>query len=288
MEQSIRFSANLSRRLRLLEPMMVVRQLKPTLPLVCLLPLLFGPSCATLKIKSVHHALRVYAGQGNIELVKEALKNGANINSQNQTEREYLDPKGKRRLYEGDTALIAAVRQGHMDVAKLLIEAKADLNIRNSYAYTALMVATRNRSKEFVRLLLDSGADVNIYDAPPSFTTALSIARRINEHELVNLLIEAGAGIKGQANDSAVLRTLPSAKADKAICERWTRMCETGPCGEEVFSTLTASDVIWIKGRSDKKDRVGKWNNYWYNISLDNGTCKEEIWVYGEFLTIEH
>uniref|UniRef100_A0A6I8MYT6 Fibronectin type III and ankyrin repeat domains 1 n=1 Tax=Ornithorhynchus anatinus TaxID=9258 RepID=A0A6I8MYT6_ORNAN len=51
---------------------------------------------------------------------------------------------------------------GHRDVASLLIEAGADVNVRDKDGKTPLMVAVLNNHEELVQLLLDKGADPNV------------------------------------------------------------------------------------------------------------------------------
>ena len=66
------------------------------------------------------------AKNGNIELVKSALDNGANVNA-----------KDKR----GNTALHFLAHNGHMEVIKVLFEAQANMNAKKNNGWTALMLA---------------------------------------------------------------------------------------------------------------------------------------------------
>ena len=65
------------------------------------------------------------AYDGNTELVRHLLEQGANINA--------IDNE------DGDTALALATYEGHFDTAKLLIDSGADVHIADKNGWTALM-----------------------------------------------------------------------------------------------------------------------------------------------------
>jgi len=97
--------------------------------------------------------------------------------------------------YDG-TALIAAAHLGHVEVVKMLIEAKAPLNHINNLGWTALMeaVVLGNGGANHiatVRALVEAGADVNIADRQG--TTPLQHARRRGYVEIARILENAGA-----------------------------------------------------------------------------------------------
>jgi ankyrin repeat protein len=81
---------------------------------------------------------------GHVETVKELIALGADIN--------YI-PSGS-----GDTPVISAVRAFKNDVVKALVEAKADLTIRNRMGKTALDYAKQIGDKEIIALLEAAGA----------------------------------------------------------------------------------------------------------------------------------
>ena len=49
-------------------------------------------------------------------------------------------------------------------VAKLLVEAKADVDVETVYGYTALMIAANNASDGVAKLLIDAGAALDAKD----------------------------------------------------------------------------------------------------------------------------
>jgi hypothetical protein len=99
------------------------------------------------------NALIRAARKGDLDAIHKALKNGARINSR------YID--GWAFLDEGDTgftALMFAVLGKRTDVIKLLIENKADLEVRDHEGCTALYLAVIKENKEAQDLLVKAGA----------------------------------------------------------------------------------------------------------------------------------
>ncbi len=85
---------------------------------------------------------------GNAGVVKQHLAAGTDINAR--------DPFG------GSSPLITACLFGKTDMAMLLIEAGADLNLRNNDGSTALLTASFFCRPAIVALLLKKGADKSI------------------------------------------------------------------------------------------------------------------------------
>ena len=92
----------------------------------------------------IHTAVRT----GNMEALKQHIAAGSNLNEK--------DPFG------GSSPLISASLFGKTEMAKLLIEAGADLNLQNNDGSTALHTAAFFCRPEIVRMLLAKGADKKI------------------------------------------------------------------------------------------------------------------------------
>jgi uncharacterized protein len=95
---------------------------------------------------------------------------------------------------QGQTALHGAAREGHIEIARMLVAAGADAD-DTAWGHTPLMEAAAYGRVAMVRLLLDHGADVN---ASSAGDTALILAaeqyRAGPEHlETVQVLLAAGA-----------------------------------------------------------------------------------------------
>lgn len=157
----------------------------------------------------------------DIEAVKRALRQGADVNS---TQEE------KSKSYYGLTALMIAASEGAMNAAQLLIKSDADVNIADSNQWTALayasyygyveiakqlivagadkearddsdctplMCATGNGKIQTVQLLIEAGADINAYSKDFGFTP-LSFAARGGYTDIVKLLLDSGADVNAQ------------------------------------------------------------------------------------------
>lgn len=96
----------------------------------------------------------------------------------------------------GDTALVAAVRGGHTECAKLLLAAGATVNQPNRRA-TALEVASQRGHVDCVKLLLANGAAVN----QAADGTPLYAACEQGQAECVSLLCAAGAAANQARED---------------------------------------------------------------------------------------
>jgi len=96
--------------------------------------------------------LFVAAREGNVEQVEYLLKNGANVNHRFQYLQKDFQP------YE--TPIIAAAQNGYLDVVKILIRNKAQIDTTNSHnERNAIYYAVMNKHRKIVNYLLDKGAN---------------------------------------------------------------------------------------------------------------------------------
>ena len=91
----------------------------------------------------------------------------------------------------GRTALQVAVRYGHRDIARLLLDSGAGVDARDADGWTALHHAAQDGNSNFLRLLVARGADVEAAD--PYRYRALHLAARDGHVAACELLIDAGA-----------------------------------------------------------------------------------------------
>ncbi|KAB0390919.1 hypothetical protein E2I00_014073, partial [Balaenoptera physalus] len=146
--------------------------------------------------------LMIAAEQGNLEIVKELIKNGANCNL------EDLD---------NWTALISASKEGHLHIVEELLKCGANLEHRDMGGWTALMWACyKGRTEQYsvypiiwaagrghadiVQLLLQNGAKVNCSDKYG--TTPLVWAARKGHLECVKHLLAMGADVDQEGANS--------------------------------------------------------------------------------------
>jgi hypothetical protein len=114
---------------------------------------------------------------------------------------------------EGSTALMAAALRDDEEMVRLLVEARADPNVRNSRGETALLLAA-GRVPGIVRRLLAARADPNARDHEGQ--TPL-IAAASSHPESVRLLLAAGADVAGEDNYGVVALTVAEASGAAEI-----------------------------------------------------------------------
>lgn len=126
---------------------------------------------------------------GNIETVKQFIKNGFDINQPNPDEQSLL---------------MLAGFNGHTALCEYLIKNGAHIEARESNGRTALMFASTGPFPETVKLLLKNDANPNSIDRLEHFT-ALMHAAAEGHFEVVKLLLENGADplLKDVDGDSA-------------------------------------------------------------------------------------
>ena len=105
------------------------------------------------------------------------------------------------------TPLMYAAAYGSVDAMKMLIDAGADVNAKNSFDATALMWCANDMAK--VRLLIDKGANVNAR-SKQGRTPLMIASAGDGASQIVKLLIEKGADIsvKDKSNSTALLEAV--------------------------------------------------------------------------------
>lgn len=116
------------------------------------------------------------AGKGDVAEVKRLIAAGANVND------VYGYGDSGRR-----TALMEAVLHEHADVVKLLIEAKAKLDLKDAECSTALMMTT---DPEVIGMLLKAGADWKTKDIEGK--SALDQALAYGRSDVLGAFLDAG------------------------------------------------------------------------------------------------
>ena len=84
---------------------------------------------------------------GDLEGIRELLRDGADVNARNR---------------HGQTALMLAAHRGHLKIADVLVEAGADLNVTAKYTLTALMLAIVAGHEAVAHRLAEAGADLRV------------------------------------------------------------------------------------------------------------------------------
>ena len=115
---------------------------------------------------------------GDTQTVQRLIDGGININ-------ELFDN------VQRDTALMGAAEHGHVDVVRILVAHRADVNAINHVGLSALMKAANPGHAEIIRILIDGGAHINAADRHGY--TPLMRAAAYGHAQAVQLLLDHGA-----------------------------------------------------------------------------------------------
>ena len=110
----------------------------------------------------------------------------------------------------------AMAQEDNEQMAELLLELGATVDVKSAEGATPLMNAAQTRSLENTRLLLDNGADADAKDERGF--TSLHRAAEMGEQEIVQLLLERGASPHSDA-EGHTPRSLAEGRGDTAIME---------------------------------------------------------------------
>jgi len=113
-------------------------------------------------------ALMWAAAQKQPEMVKLLISHGANVNDRGVVRdwqrRVTAEGRPKNMNHGGFTPLLYAAREGCVECAKILIKAKADINLPDPDGTTPLILALMNMRFDAAAYLVQAGADVNRWD----------------------------------------------------------------------------------------------------------------------------
>lgn len=161
---------------------------------------------------------------GREEMVKMLIKYGANVNTilysnNKKTElshavtcgpvciniikillQEKLTTINVKSKDKGQTPLFIAVMYNYNEIAKLLINAGANLNLFDKQHNTVLIYACKNKNYELVYSLIKAGVNINNMDRKNNYT-ALHIACQMSTYKIVNILLKSGANVNVQTKE---------------------------------------------------------------------------------------
>ena len=141
------------------------------------------------------------AGQGDVEQIRLHIARGTDVNK-----------VGDR----GRTPLSAAVQASHVEAAKLLIEAGANVNADSPYG-PPIVIASMRMKIELADLLLSNGANPNATDS--GGRTALICAAELRWKELVEMLIAKGADLNVTDGQGRTALSVATRTRDEEIIE---------------------------------------------------------------------
>jgi Ankyrin repeats (3 copies)/Ankyrin repeats (many copies) len=98
----------------------------------------------------------------------------------------------------GLTPLLVASYEGHLDVARLLLDHGADINSKDNNGKTPLVAAYHSNNLEAMRLLLERGADANT--ECDGFGLVLHDASYNGQAEVIELLLRHNADVNARSS----------------------------------------------------------------------------------------
>ncbi len=104
--------------------------------------------------------------------------------------------------FRGEPPLLSACRADIAEYVKLLLKAGADVNKPDQEGGTPLLTATERENKQIMKLLIEAGADVN-HNNTSLKTTPLQLAAAKENTDFLKLLLDAGA-VAAQAEEGHV------------------------------------------------------------------------------------
>ena len=155
--------------------------------------------------------LKLLAGRGDIEGIRNLLDNGVDINdrsggfggsvlnwAKDHTVTAFLLENGAdpniRTAIQNMTTLMFAVKEGDLQQVILLHKTGLDINFKDDLGKDALHYSIGNLNSDITIYLLENGAHVNTQDHKG--TTPLMAAMPYAEVEQVQVLLENGANIR--------------------------------------------------------------------------------------------
>lgn len=160
--------------------------------------------------KAPRTCLHTAARSGNLELVRLLLQHGADPNHS-------IDFSNAPGVY---TAFSEAVLFDHYEIASLLAEHGAEMDVAGSKMYRSLFhEVVAEHDLRFVKLMLKYGANVN--EMPPDFhsMTPLHVAANIGDVEKCKVLLDSGAEINAATADGATPIFFAAVWKHKPVCD---------------------------------------------------------------------
>jgi ankyrin repeat protein len=172
-------------------------------------------------------ALMWAAAQSQPEMMQLLIRRGAKVNARsdvNNWERQMsAEPRAHFRPPGGMTALLFAARQGCVECARVLVKAKADLDMADPEDVTAMLLSIMNLHFDFARVLVEAGANVNKWDwrgrAPLYAAVDMNTLPRsgwpdrpsldeTSSLQLIEMLLDAGADPDAQLKLNPMWRSI--------------------------------------------------------------------------------
>ena len=198
------------------------------------------------------------AGQSHPEMMRELIEHGADVNARSAIqhwERQVTaEPREKWLPPGGFTALHFAARQGCLDCAKILVDAKGDINATDPDGDSAVVLAIINGHYDVAGFLIDKGTDPNLADvtgraalyAAVDFNTMPNdnrpapkvINERLTALDLVQKLLDHNANVNAQLKKQAPYRAKLDRGDDTMLTTGATPLLRAAKAGDIAAMTL--------------------------------------------------
>jgi ankyrin repeat protein len=216
-------------------------------------------------------AFLTLCAQGTAQQIEAKIKSGADVRAASLYS---IDRRFDRNASQYTPLLVAAEKNNDPEVLRLLIQAGADVDVKESNETPLMRAARFNSNPEVLNVLIQAGAEVDAKDGYSE--TALMRAARFNSNpEVLNVLIQAGADVNAENNDGAtpliqaarynsnpeVLKLLIESGADMGAKDArgWTALSFAAESKEpEIVSLLMASgaeisEMDWDLARKNNR-----------------------------------
>ncbi|HTW65669.1 MAG TPA: ankyrin repeat domain-containing protein [Bryobacteraceae bacterium] len=182
-------------------------------------------------------ALMWAAAEGHADIVKMLAAKGADLDVRSY-DRDTKSPKMEAGTPSapiargGLTALLFAARQGQIDAARALLDAKANINAVDSDGNNALVLAVLNSHYDLAQFLLDRGADPNIaakngrtalysavemHDVDWSPRPARQETDKTTSMDIIRALVDHKANVNAQLTAPAPIEKLAQDMGDRSL-----------------------------------------------------------------------
>lgn len=201
---------------------------------------------AILSLKSIQ---RIVSENYNIEFVKLLIERVANVDA------KYTE--------SGVTALMYAAKYGRVEVAKLLIEKGANVNLQGDRGETPLIMGIDAGSIEMVSLLIEKGANLEIAENTNG-TTPLIEAVLTSSLPILKLLVEKGANLDKQDNDGNTALIAAAANDEEApelikfLLEKGAKKDIKNNDGQTAYDVAQVEEIKQLLALGDIKPELFK------------------------------